>query len=138
MKVTIIGIDCATVSNKVGLALASMDGSRPRILETTTGRRGQSIDELASFIASWIPKTGLTLLALDAPLGWPADFGRTLAEHEAGAPLGLAANRIFRRETDRFVKQAVGKQPLDVGSNWIAHGPRRPRLPSYAGHYGAD
>jgi predicted RNase H-like nuclease len=120
MKVTIIGIDCATNNNNVGLALASMSDSRPRVLETTTGRGIKSTDELASFIANCIPKTGPTLLALDAPLGWPARLGEMLAQHSAGAPLDVKANGLFRRYTDRFVKEKIGKQPLDVGADRIA------------------
>jgi hypothetical protein len=58
--------------------------------------------------------------ALDAPLGWPADLGRSLHSHKAGAPLQLGPNILFRRETDRVVKASIGKQPLDVGADRIA------------------
>jgi predicted RNase H-like nuclease len=120
MKVTLIGVDCATVSSKVGLALASMEDSRPRVLKTTTGHRIKSIDGLASFIASWIPEAGPTLLALDAPLGWPTRLGETLVHHSAGMPLSTEADQLFSRYTDHFVHTKIGKKPLEVGANLIA------------------
>jgi hypothetical protein len=61
-----------------------------------------------------------TLLALDAPLGWPVGMGRVLGGHEAGAPIRLEANSLFRRWTDRAVREATGKRPLDVGAERIA------------------
>jgi hypothetical protein len=61
-----------------------------------------------------------TLVAIDAPLGWPIGLGQTLHSHEAGAPIGLEANWMFRRETDRAIKRRTGKQPLDVGADRIA------------------
>jgi len=71
-------------------------------------------------IADWTTHTSCTLIALDAPLGWPTELGRTLCEHQAGAPIHCQANMMFRRETDRFVRKRVGKQPLDVGADRIA------------------
>ena len=70
--------------------------------------------------AHWTALTARTLIALDAPLGWPAGLGQSLSGHTAGAPLSLAPNQLFRRETDRVVRQLVGKQSLDVGADRIA------------------
>ena len=39
---------------------------------------------------------------------------------EAGDPIRDNANLLFRRGTDRFVKERIGKQPLDVGADRIA------------------
>ncbi|MEM7433991.1 MAG: DUF429 domain-containing protein [Myxococcota bacterium] len=61
-----------------------------------------------------------TLLALDAPLGWPAAMTAALADHRAGGPLSGSANAIFRRRTDDEVAEALGKRPLDVGADRIA------------------
>jgi len=57
---------------------------------------------------------------LDAPLGWPQDFGSTLNDHVAGMSLQNKANQFFRRETDRFVQRTYGKVPLDIGADRIA------------------
>jgi predicted RNase H-like nuclease len=81
------------------------------------GRKNAS---LAGTIAQWIQGTGRVLLAVDAPLGWPVPFGDLLARHRAGEALSISANELFRRLTDREVKRALGKQPLDVGADRIA------------------
>jgi len=71
-------------------------------------------------IAGWITSDRPVLLALDAPLGWPAPLGRALHPHAAGDPLEEAPHALFRRHTDNFVKARVGRQPLDVGADRIA------------------
>jgi hypothetical protein len=54
------------------------------------------------------------------PLGWPAALAETLAGHTAGRVVRGDPHLLFRRDTDRFVKAAIGKQPLDVGADRIA------------------
>ncbi|MGH3056148.1 MAG: DUF429 domain-containing protein, partial [Gaiellaceae bacterium] len=44
----------------------------------------------------------------------------TLSKHRAGEELATDANTMFRRSTDRFIQQKVGKTPLDVGADRIA------------------
>lgn len=60
------------------------------------------------------------LLCIDAPLGWPLELGSRLSTHRAGEGIGIAANDLFRRETDRDVRRRCGKTPLDVGADRIA------------------
>jgi hypothetical protein len=111
----IIGIDCATDPKKVGLALCVITEGRPELREVTTGTTWPAIDEQ---VASWA--TTPTLLALDAPLGWPALLGESLHAHRAGAGFKHAPNAMFRRATDDAVAERLGKRPLDVGSDRIA------------------
>ena len=111
----IIGVDCATDPKKVGLALCTLTGRRPRIQEVTTGKTWPAIDEQ---VASWT--TTPTLFAIDAPLGWPARLGESLHAHNAGDALHHLPNAIFRRATDDAVAERLGKRPLDVGSDRIA------------------
>lgn len=116
MNLTIIGIDCATDPKKTGLALSSVQGNRTTLREVTTGRKNSP----ATIIHDWIQKSRQVLMALDAPLGWPADLSRTLAAHIAGERIEVDPNDLFRRETDRLVARTIGKQPLDVGADRIA------------------
>ncbi len=111
----IIGVDCATDPKKVGLALCVITEGRPELREVTTGTTWPAIDEQ---VASWASTP--TLLALDAPLGWPALLGESLHAHRAGAGFEHAPNAMFRRATDDAVAQRLGKRPLDVGSDRIA------------------
>ena len=70
---TIIGIDCATKANKMGLALADLSSGRLIIRQVMPGDQAEpSIPEM---IGRWIQEGTKTLLALDAPLGWPSDMG---------------------------------------------------------------
>lgn len=115
--ITIIGIDCATEPKKVGLAKARLYQGRLTIDAAQTGTGDK---ELAQLILEWIPDRQPTLLALDAPLGWPDALGAALATHQAGMAIERPANQLFRRETDRFIKAQTGKQPLDVGADRIA------------------
>ncbi len=112
---TVIGIDCATDPKKVGLAWGVLRGRQVRLREVTIGTIWPSIDER---IASWI--TPRTLLALDAPLGWPAHLGPALYEHQAGDGFDHPPNTVFRRATDDAIAQRLGKRPLDVGADRIA------------------
>lgn len=113
----VVGIDCATDAKKVGLALADCDGDKCALVEVELG---QSIELLVRKIASWLPRSGPALLALDAPLGWPATLGPALVQHVAGEPIAENPNLLFRRGTDRFIRTEIGKQSLDVGADRIA------------------
>jgi len=115
--ITLVGIDCATDPKRVGLALAKLTAKKPRVLETALGSGPRSV---AMRIAEWISGADRVLLALDAPLGWPAALGKCLAGHRAGQPILDDPNEVFRRGTDRFIRWTLGKQPLDVGATRIA------------------
>lgn len=112
---TIIGIDAATDARKLGLARGRLDGDHLAVTEVMLGSEAGSITDT---IASWI--TADTLIAVDAPLGWPVPLGHTLREHRAGAAVVAEAHDLFRRMTDKFVHEKLGKQPLDVGADRIA------------------
>jgi hypothetical protein len=111
----IIGIDCATVAQKVGLALCVVGAGRPRLDRVLVGESWPAIDEQ---LAQWA--TDPSLLAVDAPLGWPAPMADALHSHRAGAELPHATNTLFRRRTDDVVSEHLGKRPLDVGADRIA------------------
>ena len=116
--VRLIGLDCATDPAKTGLALGRWEGGRVRLVE---GRPGSSPDEMRATLLRWMREgPEPVLLAVDAPLGWPAPLGEALATHHAGQPLPGRANDLFRRETDRFLQRTLRKTPLDVGADRIA------------------
>ena len=113
--ITVIGIDCAAQPKNVGLALGSWKLGRTTISETASAR---TWPEIVSIIRAWVRRP--TLLALDAPLGWPASLGPALRGHAAGEAIESEANQLFRRETDDVVHAALQKRPLDVGADRIA------------------
>jgi predicted RNase H-like nuclease len=113
----VIAIDCAVQPEKNGLVLAEVDGTLVRVHAVRTGKGA----DVAALIADWLAGADTALLALDAPLGWPAPLGAWLAAHVAGgAASGHPANDLFRRVTDRHIHATLGKLPLEVGADRIA------------------
>ena len=114
----LIGIDCATDPRKTGLALARLSRRGPPRIEDLLCPASEA--ERVDRLADWMGDAGPAVLAVDAPLGWPAPLADALEGHRAGAHVPGPANDLFRRATDRFVKERVGKLPLDVGADRIA------------------
>lgn len=113
----IVGIDVSAEPRNVGLALGVTEDDSVRVLETASARNREEIDGI---VVEWARGAESTLLALDAPLGWPSAMGRELTRHVAGASIRVDPNQLFRRETDRFVRELIRKTPLDVGAGRIA------------------
>jgi hypothetical protein len=64
-------------------------------------------------VCDWIRSAdGPVLLAIDAPLGWPAAMGPTLSTHSAGDEITVAPNTMFRRATDRFFSKSFERHRL--------------------------
>ena len=115
--VQLIGIDCATKPKNIGIALAEVDREM-RVCEVHAG-----VPDPWGTVSNWLTQardTGV-LIALDAPLGWPRALAEVLDSHQAGESVEQHdANALFRRSTDPYIRSKVGKQPLDVGADWIA------------------
>jgi len=136
-ELRIIGVDVATQPKNVGLAMCSYATEELQLEALVTHRSWPEIDEQ---LAVWLqqphhssepptapptpptptPPPPPTLLALDAPLGWPTQLADTLHAHRAGDPIPQIANELFRRRTDDIVASELGKRPLDVGADRIA------------------
>jgi hypothetical protein len=79
---------------------------------------------LAAVLSSPADKIGV-----DVPLGWPDDFVAGVSRHHAGGAFGAApGQRLWRRETDRWVADPVnwapakaGQIPLSVSTDRIAY-----------------
>lgn len=121
-EVLLIGIDCAAQERDIGLAQGWFRDGRA-IVEKE--RMGSGASPIVETIASWIGECRPALLAIDAPLGWPAALGEYLAAHNAGEPVSPNEHDMFRRYTDTVVRSKLGKQPFDVGSNLIARAARK-------------
>ena len=114
---TIIGVDCAVNPKNAGLARGIFGASQTAVTHVKTHSETSPI---AESISPWIEGSDKTLLAFDAPLGWPLSLGKVLSRHRAGQSISVTANRMFRRRTDSLVKEHIGKLPLDVGADRIA------------------
>lgn len=117
MDILIVGVDCATSPSRVGIAVAQKTGQQnARVIEAGMAS-GQC--SLAETLANKI-RNQTTLLALDAPLGWPEALGRMLVDHRAGRLLDERPEMLFSRQTDRFIRRTFSKAPLEVGADRIA------------------
>lgn len=117
---TIIGIDAAVAPERTGVAVARRNRAG-RSFSAQAFPRTRDHARLVERIGSVVAGTeGPVLLAIDAPLGWPRLLSASLANHRAGRPLPENSHRLFRRETDFFVRKHLGKQTLDVGADRIA------------------
>lgn len=117
MKVSIIGIDCATKASNIGLARGEWTSQRLIIQEAEIA---SSCCEIVERVCQWAAESEKTLLALDAPLGWPDGMREELNRHKAGLPISVEKDKMFKRETDRFVKKQTKQNPLAVGADKIA------------------
>lgn len=111
----LVGIDCAVQSKKMGIAVGALSDDSIAVESVQYG-----LPDPVQFIVNIMHENLPLLLALDAPLGWPASMGEVLVKHRAADRVPIAPNILFRRDTDRFVKRTIGKQSLDVGADRIA------------------
>ena len=125
----IVGLDCAAQPERFGVAIARLTpGASLCWTDARRGRRGESIAEyVAAALARERARAGPDLsvggdllVALDAPLGWPAALGPALASHRAGECLDWGPNQLFRRHTDDVIREQLGLRPLEVGADRIA------------------
>lgn len=113
MVTTIIGIDCAVDAKNTGLVRVRTAGETLVVAEARCGSRSQ---QSAGIVANWIRGADHSLLALDAPLGWPKALGNSLSYHRAGAPLATSAHQLFRRRTDDVIHGRLKRRSLVHGT----------------------
>lgn len=111
----VVGIDCSTNTRKLGLAKGVWSCGELFVTEVSSGQSNP-----VQIISSWLQDSPRSLIALDAPLGWPHAMGINLVAHRAGSCIDVEPNSMFRRHTDYFIKRELNKQSLDVGANLIA------------------
>lgn len=114
----IIGVDCSTSETGVAVAVATLELGHLAISPPL--QCGGTAGAVLEVLSSQIDREEACLLALDAPLGWPTALGPALSGHQAGRPVAVDANLLFRRATDRYIKLRTNQQPLDVGADRIA------------------
>ena len=130
----VVGVDVATRLGRVGVARgrridgcvmvdAVEAGGRGSLPGAKTGPTAQMVRTVAAWVTDALPAAPApAILALDAPLGWPAPLLAGLAGHRPGVrlPAPEAPDRLWRRATDVHVHETIGKLPLEVGADRIA------------------
>ena len=112
----LLGLDAASDLRKFGVVMCRWTHGKLSLLAHGT------LDQtsIRDAITQQLRTADRALLAIDAPLGWPAALGQSLAGHQAGQAIAVAQNTLFRRATDVSVHQRTGKLPLEVGADRIA------------------
>lgn len=113
----IIGLDAAADLGNFGWAACRYEAGVLFLDESGVLGGDAGVAAMARRLAD---EAARTLIAIDAPLGWPAPMVRVLGQHRAGGPVAVGPNDMFRRETDKWVKRVIGKQALDIGADKIA------------------
>lgn len=113
----IIGLDAASHLKKFGYVVCRYQGGELELEEKGLLSEPGAQDFLARCCTGGRERT---LLAIDAPLGWPSPLSDSLVTHQAGDRLVAEPNDLFRRATDRWVRSTIGKQSLDIGADKIA------------------
>ena len=116
----LIGLDAASDFKNFGYALGHFEHGRVRIEQAGLVAMPGETNALVSIVAPELRKASKALIAIDAPLGWPAALAVELNSHQAGEALASDKEAMFRRATDRYVKDVLKKTPLEVGADKIA------------------
>jgi hypothetical protein len=131
-----LGIDLASQPNKTGFCAIRWGAPSPRLIRLDRGTvDGTGLHD--KFLATTIrglrdlgfDGAEVTKVAIDAPFGWPDPFVKALQVNQNGGtwPLGIDEPRapFEMRETDRFIKEETGKNPLSVSTARIAYAAMR-------------
>jgi predicted nuclease with RNAse H fold len=120
----IIGIDCATENKKIGIVFSKFIGNKWTVTEIS---QGLNLANLTTKLRSFSQKKEETLIALDAPLGFPINLGKFLSPHKAGVPITNWDNgykehisQYVDRYTDRKIREKLNLIPLSVGADKIS------------------
>jgi predicted nuclease with RNAse H fold len=116
----LVGLDAASQPENFGYAVGSLDRGRIDVRKSGLLSTKELPDALRVVVAPALRRAPRALVAVDAPLGWPAALARSLVGHRAGEAIGVEKSVLFCRETDRTVADRVGKKPLEVGADKIA------------------
>lgn len=135
--VTTLGIDLASKPANTALCVIAWESGNATVLALARSSwNGTPIhDKMLSTAArglwglpgdaGWGHDGRPAKVAIDAPFGWPDPFVEALLAHHSLRPwpeiLDNPRAPFERRETDRFVRQHTGKQPLSVSTDRIAH-----------------
>lgn len=115
--IRLVGVDCATVPERTAVAVGEDVAGEIRLLAVHPPHRTLDV---AAVVTEALDGHDAAILALDAPLGWPAALGMLLRHHAPGDPVVAAPGALFSRATDHAIHARLGKQPLEVGADRIA------------------
>lgn len=114
-----LGIDLASQPGNTAACVVEWSSSRARIV---------SISECLTDVdlLSLMGEQSVSRVAIDAPFGWPLEFVEAVSLYTStGAWPLVDPRRLHLRETDRYVREVTGQQPLSVSADRIAYAAMR-------------
>ena len=108
-----LGVDLATVDKKTALCALEWPSDGPaRIVHRQLGASNKDIVARAR---------SASVIAIDAPFGWPRPWAKAVAAHRPGLAFHAegASAVLTSRGTDRWVERETRARPLAVGANLI-------------------
>lgn len=114
-NINIIGLDAAVQEKNTGCIFGRYNRG-----SFTVKDRWDQKEPLTETMTRWIKDSGKAILAIDAPLGWPISYRRTLEGHVAGKPLNIDPESFFKRKTDLDIRQRFNKTTLEISADRIA------------------
>jgi predicted nuclease with RNAse H fold len=109
-----VGVDLAAEPKKTAIAVIDWAGSTATVRHLQLGVTDPEIVALSA---------GAEMVGIDCPFGWPVEFVEFVSAHSRGevAPRQLFGSdwrrRLAYRDTDRFVREQVGRWPLSVSTD---------------------
>ena len=109
-----VGVDLAAEPKKTAIAVIEWIGSTAAVRHLQLGITDPEIVELS---------VAAQMVGIDCPFGWPVEFVEFVAAHSRGevAPRDVIGSdwrrRLAYRDTDRFVREQVGRWPLSVSTD---------------------
>jgi predicted nuclease with RNAse H fold len=121
----VIGLDAASSLSKFGYAIGRYDAGCVQIEHAGLIESRDHENAIDAYIAPALRGADQALVAIDAPLGWPATLAAELRRHRAGEAFSTEKDALFQRQTDLFVHKCLGKKPLEIGADRIARAAHR-------------
>jgi hypothetical protein len=121
-----LGIDLASQPRDTAICLVAWSAGGAEVTALHRGRdaRQRPLDD-ERLVAAMSGEDGAprpAKIAIDAPLGWPVDFVRGVADPAKWpVEIGAKRDRVERRATDVWVHEQTGKRPLSVTADWVAY-----------------
>lgn len=115
LSMNIIGLDAAAQDKNIGCILGKYENGHLEVKKCWDGTQ-----PLVEFIGAGIQASEKSIVAIDAPLGWPVSFRKVLSTHCAGRPLAIEPESFFKRQTDLDIHKRFKKMPLEISADRIA------------------
>ncbi len=112
-----VGVDLAAQPAGTALAAIEWQDGAARLVELEVGIVDSRIVDLSR---------GAACVGIDVPFGWPIEFAQFIAAHinREAAPRDFSGKewrqRIRFRDTDRYVRERIGKWPLSVATDLLS------------------